>query len=106
MFDDPAERAVTEAVRLDSKRDAIAPRQGAPATEPWRSHLCRQLESQNAETSPTGIQSGRIFLMTAAVDGQADVNSIDCRTSLGTSSRVMGSNPNLGKNFSAVVVNR
>ncbi len=44
--------------------------------------------------------------MTVADAGHADVNSIDVRTAAGTSSRVMRSNPNVGKYSDAVVVRR
>ena len=44
--------------------------------------------------------------MTVALDGQADVNSMDVWTVAGTSARAIGSNPNLGKYRSAVVVSR
>ena len=46
------------------------------------------------------------FRMTTAVDGHADLNSTDDCTDAGTSARAMRSNPNLGKNRSAVVVSR
>ena len=42
--------------------------------------------------------------MTTALDGQADVNSTDFWTRVGTSARVIRLNPNLRKNASAVVV--
>jgi hypothetical protein len=44
--------------------------------------------------------------MTIALDGHADVNSTDVRTSDGTSPRSIRSNPNLGKYRSAVVVSK
>ena len=44
--------------------------------------------------------------MTIADAGQADWNSTDSCTDGGTSSRVIGSNPNFGKKRSAVVVKR
>ena len=44
--------------------------------------------------------------MTVALDGQAAVNSTDAWTVAGTSARVIGSNPNVGKYRSAVVVRR
>ena len=44
--------------------------------------------------------------MTTALDGQADVNSTDFWTWVGTSARVIRLNPNLRKNASAVVVSR
>ena len=44
--------------------------------------------------------------MTIAEAGHADWNSTDSRTDGGTCSRPIGSKPNLGKNRSAVVVNR
>ena len=46
----------------------------------------------------------RCLRMTTADAGQADWNSTDSCTDAGTSSRVIGSNPNFGKNRSAVVV--
>jgi hypothetical protein len=44
--------------------------------------------------------------MTAALDGQAEVNSMDVWTVAGTSVRAIRSNPNFGKYRSAVVVSR
>jgi hypothetical protein len=44
--------------------------------------------------------------MTIAEAGHADRNSIDSRTDDGTWARAIGSNPNRGKNRSAVVVNK
>jgi hypothetical protein len=44
--------------------------------------------------------------MTAALVGHADVNSTEAWTVAGTSVRAIRSNPNLGKNRSAVVVSR
>jgi len=44
--------------------------------------------------------------MTVALDGHAEMNSTEVCTVLGTSARVMRSNPNLGKKPSAVVVRR
>ena len=44
--------------------------------------------------------------MTAALVGHAEVNSMEVWTVAGTSVRAIGSNPNFGKNRSAVVVSR
>src|SRR4051812_12547541 len=50
--------------------------------------------------------STRRLRITTADAGQAERNSTDCCTDAGTSSRAIRSNPNFGKNRSAVVVSR
>jgi hypothetical protein len=46
------------------------------------------------------------FLITVAVEGHADENSTDVCTVAETSDRKIRTNPNFGKNSSAVVVSK
>ena len=89
---------------------ALRSRAICPRAKPRESNRCPP-----SETSSRYVLSGRLlrskthqlrFLITTAVDGQADRNSTDICTLAGTSDLAIRTNPNLGKNVSAVVVNK
>jgi hypothetical protein len=67
--------------------------------EPFRGH-------EEGSSPAGGPYASTVFLITTAVEGHADRNSTDICTLAGTSERAIRTNPNRGKNASAVVVSR
>ena len=76
------------------------------ADEEFSGETSHAVEPVDTDSRRHGAAVYKDLRMTVALDGHAEVNSTDARTLIGTSSRAMRSNPNFGKNLSAVVVKR
>jgi hypothetical protein len=92
-------RSAGDLVYVDELKVGTAP----PGAERETSHATEAVEP---DSDRHGAVAYKDFRITVALDGHAEVNSTDAWTVIGTSLRAMRSNPNFGKNPSAVVVKR
>jgi hypothetical protein len=84
--------------------DELEMRTSPPRRHGEPPHAAEAVDSDSRRHDPPAVYSG--LRMTVAVDGHAEVNSIEVWTVAGTSVGAIGWNPNFGKYRSAVVVRR